>query len=110
MSFLADFDAAAHDAFAVAGMGAFTGTYTAPTTGATAIVCRGFADEGVQFAGQFVEAPSPRVQISLLRADVRDPQPGAVVAAVIDGASVSYRLERMTERDPSMTAWLVSNA
>lgn len=106
MSFLSDFDTAAHAAFADAGMEAFAGTYTPPGEDPDTVPCRVFVEHDLQTVGEFGQAATPRTQVSLLRADVAAPVPGATVVA----GGVTYLLDAIVSRDPSLTAWLATHA
>lgn len=70
LDFAAAFDADAHAAFAEAGLGAVSGTYTPVATGvALAAPVRGYVSRGAGALGEFRQQSIEQVEVSYLLAD-----------------------------------------
>lgn len=101
-AFMAQFDAHAHSAFADAGL-ADTGTYTAPTAGATAVTgVRAFVDRATQQIGEFGSVNAGRTEVRYVLADVT-PEVGGKF--VVDGDT--YINVGEIDNDGSLSRWTV---
>lgn len=101
-AFMADFDVAAHAAFADAGM-ADRGQYT-PKAGAP-VACDVFVDRSVQELGELGQSRGARTEVVYVLSSMAPTVPAAEGVLVVDGDTLTNVYE--ISNDGSLSRWLV---
>jgi len=101
-AFMAEFDLAAHAAFAASGM-ADQGQYT--PKGGSAVACAVFVDRSVQELGELGQSRGARTEVSYVLSSMSPTAPATDGVLVVDGDTLTNVYEM--SNDGSLSRWLV---
>ena len=104
-------DALIHRQLTAAGLaeGSESASYVFPE-GSDPVPVRAYVDRSMQQMGDLATEHGPRTIVALFKADVPDPQPGALVTIQAAGGPEVFTLEAPdVVQDESLSRWVVSH-